>query len=84
MTKYVKMDEDVCVCVCLCELYSLNGWADLMKFHTNSLEVMGQCISSQIFDKSIWWRHGNYFAFFICSTLTAVIFVRFSSNFVTK
>ena len=38
MTKYVKMDEDVCVCVCvcvsvcvsvrLCQLYSLNGWAD--------------------------------------------------------
>ena len=32
MTKYVKMDEGVClsVClsVCLCQLYSLNGWAD--------------------------------------------------------
>ena len=34
MTKYVKMDEGVCVCVsvclcvCLCQLYSLNGWAE--------------------------------------------------------
>ena len=50
--------EVVCVSVWLWRLYGLNGWPILMKFHTNSLEDIGQFSFSQILDLNLMtsWR----------------------------
>ena len=84
---YHCMCLSFCLCVCLYVCVISTAQTDepiLMKLSINHLKDICQWIFSMSLKFRLWLRHGGYFAFLRCGTLTVAFLVRFSPNLDTR